>query len=195
MCDKASENQEISNEAKTGTFKISFGKYKDSIDTIVKIIGIGVALTTLILIKCQIDGITKQNKAIWYSNRPILRILPIKPDKDLMLSTKNVNPFPDSTSKYELKLTIENVGNTPASFGSVYYEAVHEKVEMSDTVNHDGIILPPKDRLAEIAILRLSINKSTIFKFHISYFWEKSVDRSEIFNYKRYYLVKYLNKT
>ncbi len=193
MCDKSPENQEPTHETKVHGFKTFIGEHKDSIDTIVKITGICVALITLILIKCQIDGISKQNNAIWYSNRPILRILPIKPATDLHLFSQNIVPLPDSTLRYVLNLTIENVGYTPASFDTVFYEAVDERGLYSNTDSQEGIILPPEDKIVKSVALYLSIPQSSIFRFNISYSWEKSNDIFDVFNYEKYYVAKYIN--
>jgi len=162
------------------------------IDIRLKIVGTVLALATLAIFYCQFRGLRDQTKAIWYSNRPALRIHPIEAEKDIRPYTgvvkSPVGSFSDSTLFSLLTFTIENEGNSPALIDTIYYELARQNTLMSDTVSYCVLPLSPKDVVAETMKLLLRKDRRSIFAITIVYDWEKPVATNEKFRLDKYFI-------
>jgi len=165
------------------------------IDIKLKIAGVVLALATLAIFYCQFRGLRDQTKAVWYSNRPALRIHPIEAEKDIQPYTgvvkTPVRSFSDSTLFSLLTFTIENEGNSPALIDAIYYELARENTLMSDTVSYCVLPVSPNDVVAETMKLLLRKDKRSIFAITIVYDWEKPAGMNDKFRLNKYFIAYY----
>ncbi len=186
-------------KAKLQRLHLWIEKYHRSLDLAIKIVGVVAAVAAAIFVLCQIDQITRQTKAIWYSNRPVLRIAPIDPSRDIQPFkgeiTRSGGTFFDSTHYSKLSFTIENVGNTPASVDKIYYELVTRDTVVCHTSSYGDLPSLPKDRAVAPMYLLLPKGETNIFKIEITYNWERPVDVDEKFILEKHFVADYAQES
>jgi len=186
-------------KAKLQRLHLWIEKYHRSLDLAIKIVGVAAAVVGAVFVLRQIDQITRQTKAIWYANRPVLKIAPIHPSRDIQAFTGEIErsggTFFDSTHYSKLSFTIENVGKTPASVDKICYELATRDTIIRDTSSHGDLASLPEDRAVAPMYLLLTKGQTNIFEIRIVYNWEKPVDLDEKFTVKKYFLADYANRS
>ena len=120
-------------------------KYKDAIEIASFIVGVTVALASLWYMQAQLDQLvandevaseqtsllSEQVQAMWYGNRPILRISAFDARKDVIRYSEpwivgiidtlpRADTIHDVSKLYSLHYKIENVGPSPAIIDTIY---------------------------------------------------------------------------
>jgi len=182
-------------KAKLQKLHLWIEKYHRSLDLAIKIVGVAAAVAAAVFVLCQIHQMRRQTKAIWYANRPALRIHPIDAQKDIQpyggIVKTPMGSFSDSTLFFELTTSIENAGNSPALIDTIYYELADQDAVISDTASYCVLPLSPKDVVAETMKLLLRKDKRSIFAITIVYYWEKRADKNDNFRLNKYFIAYY----
>lgn len=165
-------------------------------DRVLKITTAVGTLVALLLVVCQIGRMSEQNKAIWYSMRPVINISPIK-SSDVYKTTPGetlFNPQVEGDS-YFIRYTIENVSTTPAVIDSITEESVwSQNVTKRGAMKEewkcwyfrlssgpDKRVITSGSPTVQQPLVFLSRKKLNLLRITVYYNWEASVSATNSF--------------
>lgn len=136
------------------------------------------------VITTQTSLLAKQVEAIWYNNRPILRIRPTDPKKDI---TEFI--YHDTAAFHVLHVTVENVGPTPAIIRSVHTQVVYDVGSFADTTTFMDLMLSPTDRQSMELAAPLLLDRENYLKMVVTYSWDRADAPEEKFLVPKYFKI------
>ncbi|GEM_PF-3904563 len=172
-------------------------RFKDIIGLVLLTGGITTGLFTLCAIRDQVNTAMKQTEAVWYSNRPLLKLDAFDPRKDItpILDTVSLSTgerVTDSTRYFALHFTIRNVGNSPATIDTIHYSSVAAGVVVKDTSIYTNIVVTPTDLIAVVSNLAVVKGLKTLFNINFAYYWEQRSAGPPMY-FSKHYSVAYKN--
>lgn len=168
-----------------------YEKHHYALDFWIKIAGVLAAVATLIFFYFQLDGLERQNQAVWYSNRPTLRLLPIAPRNDIRPLEGTVQTpaglSPNAMGYSQLTIKLENTGISAARLDSISYELVvaHQRI---DSAFYKPFAISPSDVLAEKPKIVLLNDQRNLMRIRVSYGWDRPDPPSAEFTLEQHLL-------
>lgn len=174
---------------------------------IIELLAVAAALITLYIIYDQTKEIANQtgaiveqnkvmnerNKAIWYSYRPIIRIKPINPNRDIVAQDSSDSRFvyisEDSIGYFDFHFSTENIGQSYALIDTVGYALMNSLLSDSLTVGLFRVQAPGELIVDNVFITLKKTGTNTLRLFYV-FKWEKPDNLFERFEFIKYYLIR-----
>lgn len=164
--------------------------YKDFIELVLIAVAVTVAVFTLFSIERQVKTAISQTEAVWYSNRPILTMKSIEAKKDIRPWNKPVwtpsGTIKDSSLFHSLKVTFQNVGQSPAELDTIRYKMFIQGHLFTGFKEISTIFMPDQNIRDEIPT-KLSTGAINYLRIHFTYYREQRKLSAEPLYFQRDY--------